>query len=58
MPKHCQKHSAKMKCRHWLTSYYRLHFVTLKDQFDNAKKDGNLLTEVEKLFKSLAKVYV
>ena len=56
MPKHCQKYSAKMKCRLWLTGYYEVNFVTLKDQLDNAKKDGHLLIEVEKHFKIFAKV--
>ena len=56
MPKHCQKYSTKMKCRHWLTGYYGVNFVTIKDQLDNTRKDRHLLTEVEKLFKSLANV--
>ena len=55
MPKHCQKYSAKIKCRHWLTGYQEVNFVTFKDRLDKAKKDGHLLIEVEKLFKSLAK---
>ena len=33
-----------------------VNFGTLKIQLDNAKKDGHLLTEVEELLKSLAKV--
>ena len=37
-----------------------VHFGTLKDQLDNAKEDGPLLTEVEvqEVLKSLAKVKV
>ena len=33
-----------------------VNFGSLKDQHDNAKKDRHLLTDVEELFKSLAKV--
>ena len=58
MPKHCQKYSAKIKCRHWLTGNSEVNFVTLKDQLDNAKKDRHLLIEVEKPFKIFAKVKV
>ena len=33
-----------------------VNFGSLKDQLDNAKKDRHLLTDVEEIFKSLAKV--